>query len=226
MRAFIFGIILASAAMAVSPCDSAMGWRESLCAFAKKNLVHFAWGYEHGIRDYQLALKLAQEEGVTVDEEVLFAAGLLHDIGGFAPYEKAGVDHALRSTQVVDPVLEASGFPMVKSNAVKRAILTHSYYDPARPETPEAIALHDADTLDFLGAISIARLLAIAGRERGLSDPKTVIKLLTQFQKDLPGKLYGGVATKELGRRRSEELGSFLRLLDEETFSLGLPLHG
>lgn len=226
MKTYILSLILsANLFAAANPCESVSGWRDSLCAFAKKNLVHFAWGYEHGIRDYLLAMKLAEEEGVKVDEEVLFAAGLLHDMGGFAPYEKEGVDHAVRSTQVIDPVLKDAGFPMEKAEAVKKAIITHSYYDPTPPETPEAIVLHDADTLDFLGAISFARLVSIAGHEQGFKSPSDSMKYLTRFQKDLPGKLYGGKFTRELGQKRASELKNFLELIDVETFSLGLPHH-
>lgn len=223
LAAILVVLFSANSALA-SPCENAAGWRDSLCAFARTNLVHFAWGYEHGIRDYQLAMKLAHEDGVSVDEEVLFAAGLLHDMGGFAPFEKQGVDHAVRSTEVIDPVLKAAGFPMAKADAVKKAILTHSYYDPTPPETPEAIVLHDADVLDFLGAISLARILSIAGKEKGISDPKAAVKLLTAFAADLPSKLYGGAFTKQLGSERAAELKAFLQRIDDETFSLGLPL--
>lgn len=208
-----------------NPCESSTGWRESICAFAKTHLVHYAWGYEHGIRDFLLSMKLAAEDEKNVDEDVLFAAGLLHDIGGFPPYEKEGVDHAVRSTQVIDPILEAAGFPMAKIDAVKKTILTHSYYGPTPPETSEAIALHDADALDFLGAISLARILSIAGKEKGITDPNAAIKLLTKLQNDLPSKLYGGPFTKNLGKKRSEELKIFLQLIKDETFSLGLPSH-
>lgn len=208
-----------------NPCENITGWRDSICKFAQKSLVHFAWGYEHGIRDYLLAMKLAQVDKVEVDEDVVFAAALLHDMGGFPPYEKEGIDHALRSTQVVDDILEPAGFPMEKSEAVKKAILTHSYYETLKPETPEALVLHDADTLDFLGAISIARILSVAGKEKAIPDPKSAIKLMTHFQKDLPTKIYGGTFTKTLAKERSEELLQFLQLIDGETFTLGLPTH-
>jgi HD superfamily phosphodiesterase len=226
-----FGLLLSATVLAQSPstasspCAGVKGWRDAICKFARAHLVHFAWGYEHGIRDYQLAMKLAREEGVKVDEEVLFAAGLLHDMGGFPPYEKQGVDHAVRTTQVIDPVLREAGFPMEKAEAVKKAVVTHSYYDPTPPQTPEAVVLHDADTLDFMGAISIARLIAISGKERGFPDPKSATRLLTKFQAELPGKLYGGAYTRELGHRRASEMRSFLDAIGEQTFGLGLPLH-
>lgn len=208
----------------INPCEKVSGWRASVCQFSKAHLIHFAWGYEHSIRDYQLAMKLASEEGIQVDEEVLFAASLLHDLGGFPPFEKEGADHAIRSTQVIEPILKESGFPLEKSDAVKMAIITHSYYDPNPPQSAEAVVLHDADTLDFLGAISMVRILSIAGKEKGIPDPKSAINLLTKFQGDLTSKLYGGTFTKEIGRTRAAELKHFLQLVEEETFSLGTQL--
>lgn len=210
---------------APNPCDGVTGWKQELCTFSQTKLVHFAWGYEHSVRDYLLAMQLAKGDGVTVDAEVLFAAAMLHDMGGFAPFEKAGVDHAVRSAELVEPILQAAGFPMGKVEGVKQAILTHSYYETVMPSTPEAIVLHDADTLDFLGAISAARLLSISGKEAFVPDPKKAIAVLTGFQADLPAKLHGGTFTQALGRQRAAELKTFLNLIQEETFTLGLPRH-
>lgn len=227
MRAiFVLGMAISlSASAAVNPCETKESWRQKVCDFAKKNLVHFAWGYEHGIRDYQLSMQIAKEEGINVDEEVLFAAGMLHDMGGFPPYETEGVDHALRSTQVVSTILEPAGFPMNKLEEVKKAILTHSYYEAKTPETPEAILLHDADTLDFMGAVGVARILSIAGKEKGIDDPKSSMKILTSFSKTLFSRLYGGAYTKKLGEARAQELDAFVKGIDSQTFGLGLPLH-
>jgi uncharacterized protein len=216
-------IPLATADEVSDPCKDASNWRQSVCNFAKKNLKHAAWGYEHGVRDYQLAISIAKKEKIAIDDDVLFAAGLLHDMGGFPPYEKDGVDHALRSTEVVGPVLEDAGFPMSKLELVKKAILTHSYYETKVPETPEATLLHDADTLDFMGAISVARLLSIVGKEKVTETPQAAFKVLRKFQKDLREKLYGGEFTKQLGKERAQEMGSFLDTIEKETFGLGLP---
>lgn len=218
----LFGIV-SFAAAANNPCENVQGWRQAVCAFGKAKLSHFAWGYEHGIRDYQLAMKIAETEDIVVDEEVLFAAGMLHDMGGFAPYEKQGVDHALRSTEVVHEVLEPAGFPMAKLEAVKQAILTHSYYEKLKPQTKEAILLHDADTLDFMGTIGIARLLSLSGSD--FPDPKSALGLITKFHSELRSKIYGGLFSQQLADMRVAEMAAFIKSIQEQTFSLGLPLH-
>ena len=59
-----------------------------------------------------------------------------------------------RCRRLVDTVLKGTGFPMAKIDAVRGAIRTHMYYRD--PVGPEALYLHDADALDWLGAIGVA----------------------------------------------------------------------
>jgi uncharacterized protein len=208
---------------ATNPCAGVDGWKAALCDFAKTKLMHSAWGYEHSLRDYTLAMELARAEGIVVDEEVIFAAAMLHDMGGFAPYAQPGVDHALRSTQVADSILAPSGFPMAKADSVKAAILNHSYYDPERPTSPEGIVLHDADGLDFLGGVSAMRILSIAGKEKFIPDVASAIKLLYTLKSDVPSAIYGGTPTRNMLRQRVKELADFLGSVERETYGFGIP---
>jgi uncharacterized protein len=105
-------------------------WKRALYEFAKTNSVHPSWGIAHSERDYQTSKSLAQKEGITLDDDVLFAAAFLHDIGGLSPFAQKDVDHAVRSTQVIEPLLPAWGFPMQKWSQVKEMILGHTYYGP------------------------------------------------------------------------------------------------
>jgi HD superfamily phosphodiesterase len=203
------------------PCLNAQGWRQSVCAFARKSLVHAAWGYEHGLRDYSLAADLAARDHVTVDDDVLFAAAMLHDLGGFAPYRQEGIDHALRSAEIVGSVLGPAGFPPAKLEGVRGAILHHSYYDKTRPTTPEGVMLHDADGLDFLGAVAAMRILAIAG-DPAAPDVASALKLLTSLYANVPSRIYGVYAEK-LARERGNELRAFLVALARETNGFGVP---
>lgn len=207
-------------AVSPDPCAQVSGWREELCSFSKNNLKHSAWGFAHSKRDYLVASELARKEGIAVDDDVLFAAGMLHDMGGFVPYAVAGVDHALRSVQVVDSILKPSGFPMEKSDAVKKAILTHSYYCPDRPETPEALVFHDADTLDFMGDIGVTRILSLVAKEPGFPTLDSAIVLLQGFSNSLFSKIYGGAYTRAKAQIRGDELNHFLASLSSETSNL------
>jgi len=202
------------------PCATETEWRKALCAFAETNLKHTAWGYEHSKRDYLLASDLARDERIDIDDDVLFAAAMLHDVGGFAPYAIEKVDHALRSTQVSDELLKPTGFPMSKSEAVKKAILTHSYYATDKPETAEARVLHDADTLDFLGHIGAVRIFSIVGKEDGFPTMASAFALLEKFRGSLANKVYGGTATQRRARERTAELGTLLATLKTQSYGL------
>lgn len=83
--------------------------------FAVENIVHQSWGYPHAERNYHSTLKLAELEGIEVDKDVLFAAALLHDLGGLPPYEQEGVDHGVRSAEIGIPLLLSFGFPKNKN---------------------------------------------------------------------------------------------------------------
>lgn len=172
-----------SATPAGIPLDS--DWRRAVYAHAVAHLQHPSWGVRHGERNYVLGMRLAQAEGLTVDPDVLFAAAFLHDWGGLEPYALDDVDHAVRSDQLAEPFLRDAGFPMEKYPAVRAAILGHMYTE--EPEGPEAVVLHDADTLDFLGVLGSARLLA-ATRD-GAHDYDVATTRIRRFAAELPPRL-------------------------------------
>ena len=160
-------------------------WRSAVYAHARAKLLHPAWGWRHCERDFLLARRIAREEKLTVDEDVLFAAAFLHDSGAIAPFAKDGVDHAVRSAELAEPLLRKAGFPMAKFQAVKGAILGHMF-DKEAGAGDEAIVLHDADALDFLGATGIARRLSVTGTAPDM-DP--VMARLESVYRDIPGRL-------------------------------------
>jgi uncharacterized protein len=139
------------------------GWRAEIDRFASGLLKHPAWGYSHSQRDYALARALADWDRAAVDDDILFAAAYLHDIATFSPYTKQGIDHQDSGADQVGPTLEKAGFPMSKLAAVQSAIRTHMYYRELQDLT--AIYLHDADGLDWLGAIGISRLTAMVSQD-------------------------------------------------------------
>jgi uncharacterized protein len=193
-------------------------WRARVRAFADAHLQHTAWGPAHGRRDYELTLALARAEGIIVDDDALYAAGYLHDMGGLPPYAQPGVDHGERGAQVVDSVLRAAGFPMAKAPLVKDIIIHHVYYRP--PGTsPEAILFRDADILDFLGAIDVARIVSLTTREPWAQDLPQAIAVVERNMREMPGRLQTAAAKRE-AERRVREMQAFLDALRAETDSL------
>jgi uncharacterized protein len=188
-------------------------WQKKVYEFAQANLKHPAWGWAHSERDYNVALELAIADKLTVDKDILFAAAFLHDMGAIDPYSQDNVDHALRSTQVCEAILREAGFPMDKFPQVKEAILAHMY-DASTSKLPEAIVLHDADTLDFMGTIGVARRLSTTGSGTDFRRP---LKTIERESDNLSSKLLTEAARK-MGSQRAEETKVFLKALAAETF--------
>ncbi|MCB9073403.1 MAG: HD domain-containing protein [Bdellovibrionaceae bacterium] len=192
-------------------------WKEQVYNFAMKNVVHPAWGLAHSERDYQVALLLAKREGFSIDSDVLFAAAFLHDVGGIGSFQKKGVDHAVRSVEIAEPRLMSWGFPSNKWPQVKEMILGHTYYG-TKPTTKAALAFRDADIVDFLGNIGIARLLG-ATMDPDFFDGtlKPAVITLKEFSQTMAEKC-SLTACHELAKPRQAELESFLSILNNETF--------
>ncbi len=202
-----------AAALAETPAGISLDspWRRAVYEQADTHLRHPSWGVRHSERNYLLAMSLAEAEGLTVDADVLFAAAFLHDWGGIAPFAVAGTDHAARSVELAEPFLTDAGFPMEKFPAVRAAILGHMY--DKEPEGAEAIVLHDADALDFLGALGAARLLA-ATADR--PDYDQALGRIERFAVDIPPRLKTATA-RDMAGPRVARMTEFLAEVRRET---------
>ena len=194
------------------PLDAA--WKAKIYDLARTKFLHPAWGWQHCERNYQVAMRLAAGDDLTVDRDVLFAASFLHDMAAFPPYEKKGMEHGERAAQTSEAVLRDAGFPMTKFAAVQAAERGHMYYSNAGSR-PEAIVLHDADSLDFLGTIGAARMISLTGDKA--KDFRAAIAALRAFEHDIPSRLLTKTARK-IGAQRAAELQRVLDELTSETF--------
>lgn len=191
-------------------------WKQKVYEYAQINVIHSAWGIAHSERDYQVSIALAEQEGIKIDTDILFAAAFLHDIGAIDPFRKKDVEHSIRSIEIIEPLLQTYGFPMQKWPKVKAAILGHMYYADL-PTDQEAIILHDADALDFLGAIGIVRLTSITERHAWSQTLPGAFSTLQRFKIDVPNKLITNAA-KNIAIQRILEMDQFISLLKHETF--------
>ena len=206
----------AAAASSIAPAPEA-AWRSFVRQFALDHFKQPAWGYSHSQRDYQLARELAAADSVTLDDDVLYAAAFLHDMAAFPPWEKPDADHADVAAGIVDSVLKGSGFPMAKIDAVRGAIRTHMFdRDPAGAE---ALYLHDADALDWLGAIGVARIIALADPKGGNPTVPQVVPMLQDNLDKVPGRVLSLAGRARVGERR-QELEEFLSALRRESAEL------
>ena len=199
-----------------SPAGTA-DWHATVRDFAAKHFKNPAWGYSHCMRDYALAREMAAADHVALDDDVLFAAAYLHDMAAFKPWENEKLDHSDVGAGLVDTVLKGTGFPMAKIDAVRGAIRTHMYYRD--PVGPEALYLHDADALDWLGAIGVARIMALVDPNGGEPDGPKAVKMLEDNLKAVPARVLSPAGRARVAPRKAE-LEEFLKDLRRETENL------
>jgi len=115
----------------------------------------------HVERVYNLATRLAQEEGADLD--IVKAAVLLHDIARAMEDEGTIDDHAKEGAKMARKILEDINYPKQKIADVVHCIEMHRFRKGLMPKSLEAKILQDADRLDIIGAIGIARVFARGG---------------------------------------------------------------
>lgn len=126
--------------------------------YAENDSAH---GFDHVLRVWKLAERIGLAEGA--DMRVLRAAALLHDIGR-AEEKRSGRCHAEVGAERAAAILVDQPKELVARAA--EAIAQHRFRGDRGPSSLEAKALYDADKLDAIGAIGIARAYAIAGATR------------------------------------------------------------
>jgi uncharacterized protein len=149
----------------------------------------------HIMRVYNLSMEIVKRENV--DLEVLQAAALLHDIGG----EKEMQDstgktcHAIESAKIAEPILRELGFKEEKIKHICDCIISHRYRSIKKPETKEAQILFDADRLEVIGAIGIARCFIWTGKNKAHLHRKISIE---EYAKEnlVDGKINGRLIDK------------------------------
>jgi uncharacterized protein len=196
---------------------SAAEWRDKVHTFALENFKHPAWGFSHCQRDYDLARELAREDNVVLDDDILFAASFLHDIAAFPKWSAPKVDHSDRGAEVAVLLLQEMDFPEEKLPAVRAAIETHMYY--RKPVAPEALYLHDADAIDWLGAIGIVRAFALVGPTKGSAETTAAAVDLSKKLHDVPPQIFSKAGKARLPAVISET-EKFLQDLKSQTQDL------
>lgn len=154
-----------------------------------------------------------------VDWQVLEAAVWFHDLVNLPKNSPDRARASTLSAEAAVDFLRADGFPQDRLAAVAHAIAAHSFSAGIAPETPEARILQDADRLEALGAVGLARMFLIAGRMGGgivdMADPMALRRPLDdkRFALDhLEVKLLGLPATMQTraGRAMAEERAEWM----------------
>jgi uncharacterized protein len=195
-------------------------WRQSVIDYIRAE-AQPADKFTHQPRLYALACRIGQ--GLTFDDDILFAAAWMHDLGVFLghrpsdPVELAAWDHVPYTVARTRELLPVWGFPVEKLDDVEQAIRTHQPKDD--PEIMEAVLLRDADILEQLGAIGAIRTFTKVGRDTRYQNFPSVLPVLRSALRDLPAKLRLN-ASQEMAIPRVEALRSFVSSLESEANGL------
>lgn len=181
----------------------------------------------HTERVVSNAKKLLKKENA--DKEIVIAATWLHDCVNLPKDHPDRDKSSALAAENAANFLESVDFDNNKIEAVKHAIETHSFSSGKIPKTIEAEIVQDADRLDALGAIGIARCFIVAGNmnrpiyeskdpfcnKRSPDDSKwTIDHFYTKLFK-LPDLMNTDSAKKE-AEKRVEFMHRFIDVLREE----------
>ena len=192
------------------------GYREKLVEYIRANAKP-PDKFSHQPRLYQLAKLLA--EGKPHDDDVLFAAAWLHDLGvfiGHRPEDTAALaawDHVAYVAGKGPKLLQEFGFPEKKIAAVIEVIRAH--LPSSKPTSFEGVVLRDADILEQLGAIGALRTVSKVGRDTRFVRFSDALRALQRNVEALPGQLEL-VAARKLAEPRVRALKDFLAAAEAE----------
>jgi uncharacterized protein len=191
-------------------------WRRSVIDYIRAE-ARPADKFGHQPRLYALATEIGS--GMSYDDDILFAAAWMHDLGvflGHRPEDREQLsrwDHVPYTIQRSRELLSSWGFPPEKLEGVAQAILHHQPKD--EPTTVEGTLLRDADILEQLGAIGLLRAAAKVGRDTRYPTFSSIVPVLSNAVNHLANQTRL-MQTKVMAQPRVEMLRSFLAAIKNE----------
>jgi len=175
-----------------------------------QEVLEFAgeYGFAHSKRLITIVDKIAKNR--SYNKDIIVFCAYTHDNGAYAKYKKENVDHAVRSWEVVEPFMEPFSFSLEEKEIIFETILNH--HNPVPLKSIEAVLLRDADAIDFLGFMGIARDITRAPR-----DIKKAIQSIQRHRQTLPAILTLD-SSKKMAAERIKETDVFLEKFFLESF--------
>ncbi len=185
-----------------------------------------AHDWHHVQRVGILAETLAEEH--EANDRILFTTVWLHDIGRGREDRGEIDDHAEWGAKEAKRILAEYDITETEIEAIQHCIRAHRFSNDVEPETIEAKLLSDADNLDALGAVGIARNFCYSGElGQPLHDPDLPLDgddtasgatAMNHFQKKirrLPERMYTD-AGRQLADERWEFVEEFVERFERE----------
>ncbi|OQB23517.1 MAG: hypothetical protein BWY11_01816 [Firmicutes bacterium ADurb.Bin182] len=182
--------------------------------FEELKALTFEAGGDYGLNHSQRLIKLVEmiAQGRPYDRGVIEFCAYVHDFGAFSKYAQAGKDHVVRSMEVLPEIMDGYDFTGEEKKKISETVANH--HKPGVFESFEAVLFRDADAVDFLGVIGIARDMMRSGK-----DINKAVDSIIRHREKLPAVLHEEAA-KQLAKIRMEETDHFLSRLREEHFLL------
>lgn len=169
------------------------------------------WGYAHVCRILQLIDEISKD--LTFNQNITLYAAYLHDWGAFPHFAQAGVDHTLRSMQIAEKeILPHTHLSQDARQAVLDAIALHDYRDLRPAVAIETLMLREADMLDMLGVVGIAREFAW-----GPNDLRNCFERILSRRTAIAGR-FTLPRAQSLAEKRLASMDQAIQQLTEESF--------
>jgi uncharacterized protein len=190
----------------------------------------------HCRRVWQLAKRIAADADQDVDPLVLLAAAYFHDVVSVTKNHPQRSNASRLAARKARAILTGLRFPADRLGAVTHAIEAHSHSAGIKPRTSEARILQDADRMEALGAIGVARLFYMAGqmktklfhdtdpagqRRRRLNDQRYALDHYYKKLRHLSDRMNTSSA-RAMARNRANLLTGFVEALVAEALQVRL----
>lgn len=143
-------------------------WEEAFLTYwrEREGIADGSHDLGHFRRVWKAAGHIAREEGATADLLVLLASAYFHDLVSLPKDSPRRAESSRLSAEEAGRLLSErwKDFPLEKIPGIKHAIHAHSFSAGVAAETEEARILQDADRLEAVGAIGVARCFYTAGQ--------------------------------------------------------------
>ena len=170
-------------------------------------------GGEYGLNHSKRLIKLVDQiaDGNKYNKNIILFCSYTHDLGAFPRFAKEGIHHAIRSKEVAETLLPNYSFDQKEQQTILEVIENH--HNKFTGESFESVLFRDADALDFLGFIGIARDFSRISKEL-----KKSFQSIQRHMKKLP-ELIELQKTKSIAVERIKEMEYFRKKFLKESLN-------